>query len=227
MKLLLATVGTLLFTGTAQAATFVDSRDALQANDIVDWSVLGSTFTTYPNSFVTTSSAGLDVNASIPSGNFLRIDQTPVFPGAYDVGDALLFTGLGNPGPLTLTFDTPVFGAGTQIQSDPANIPNYTATITAFDRSDRNLGSFDMTGVSQRSAGSGVLFIGVSDSSGDIKKLVFNTQEEGANVPFAINEVSLRTSADVPEPSSLLGLLLVGTGGVVFKLKNQHRKYSN
>lgn len=221
MKLLLATVGTLLFTSTAQAATFVGSRDALQANDTVDWSVLGSTFTPVSNPFVTTSSAGLDLNASIPSGSFLRIDQTPVFPGAYNVGDALLFTGLNNPGALTITFDTPVYGAGTQIQSDPANIPDYTATITAFDRFDRSLGSFDITGVSQRSAGSGVLFVGVSDDSGDIKKLVFNTQEEGSNVPFAINEVSLRTSAAVPEPSTLLGLLFVGTGGAVLKFRNK------
>lgn len=76
------------------------------------------------------------------------------------------------------------------------------------------MGSFEATGVSQRSAGSGVLFVGISDDSGDIKKLVFNTQEEGSNVPFAINQVSLRTSA-VPEPSTLLGLLFVGTVGVV------------
>ncbi len=218
-KLLLATVGAFLFTGTAQAATFVDSRDALGSNDSVDWSVLGSTFTPVSNPFETTSLAGLDVNASIPAGSFLRIDQTPVFPGAFDLGDALLFTGLGNPGPLTIQFDTPVFGAGTQIQSDPRNIPNYTATIEAFDSFDNSLGSYQLPGVSQRAAGSGVLFVGVSDSSGDIKKLVLNTEEEGSNVPFALNEVSLRTNSEtVPEPSSMLGLLVLGTAGAVLKL---------
>jgi hypothetical protein len=220
-KLLVATVGALLFTSTAQAATFVDSRDTLEANDLVDWSVLGSTFTPINNPFVTTSSSGLDVNASIPSGSFLRIDQTPVFPGAFDVGDALLFTGLGNPGPLTVTFNTPVFGAGTQIQSDPANIPNYTATIEAFDSFDNSLGSFDITSISKREAGSGVSFVGVSDSNGEIKKVVLNTEEEGANVPFALNELSLKTSAAVPEPSSMLGLLLLGTAGTVLKLNKQ------
>lgn len=50
---------------------------------------------------------------------------------------------------------------------------------------------------------------------------MFNTQEEGYNVPFAINEVSLRISAAVPEPSTLLGLLFVGTGGAVLKLRNK------
>lgn len=220
-KLLVTTVGTLLFTSTAQAATFVSSRDALEANDLVDWSVLGSTFTPVTNPFVTTSSSGLDINASIPSGSFLRIDQTPVFPGAFDVGDALLFTGLGNPGPLTITFNTPVFGAGTQIQSDPANIPNYTATIEAFDSFDNSLGSFDITSISKREAGSGVSFVGVSDSKGEIKKVVLNTEEEGDFVPFALNELSIKTSAAVPEPSSMLGLLLLGTAGAVLKLNKQ------
>ncbi len=222
-KLLVATVGTFLFTSTAQAATFVDSRDALEANDLVDWSVLGPTFTPVANPFVTTSSSGLDVSASIPSGSFLRIDQTPAFPGAFDVGDALLFTQLGNPGPLTVTFNTPVFGAGTQIQSDPVNLPNYTATIEAFDSFNNSLGSFELTSISKREAGSGVVFVGVSDSNPNIKKLVLNTQEEGVNVPFALNEVSLKTSAAVPEPSSMLGLLVLGIGGTVFKITSKQK----
>lgn len=157
----------------------------------------------------------------------MRIDQTPVFPGAFDVGEALLFTGLGNPGPLTITFGTPVFGAGTQIQSDPLNIPDYTATIEAFDNFDNSLGSFEIAGVSRRDAGSGVLFVGVFDTSGDIKKLVFNAQEEGDFVPFALNEVSLRTNPEpIPEPKSMLGLLVFGTGIAVLKLKAKEKARS-
>lgn len=223
-KLLVTTVGVVLFTGTAQAATFVDSRDALNANDSVDWSVLGPTFTPVSNPFSTTSLGGLDVNVSIPSESFVRIDQTPVFPGAFDVGDALLFTGLGNPGPLTIRFDTPVFGAGTQIQSDPREIFDYTATIEAFDSFDNSLGIFERSGVSSRAAGSGVLFVGVVDSGGDIKKLVFNAQEEDADVPFALNEVSLSSNLEtVPEPESMLGLLVFGTGVAVFKLRGKQK----
>lgn len=226
-NLLIATVGAVLFTGTAQAATLVDSRDDLQANDSVDWSVLGPTFTPVSNPFSIRSLGGVDLDVSIPSKEFLRIDQTPVFPGAFDVGEALLFTGLGNPGPLTITFDTPVFGAGTQIQSDPLNTPAYTATVEAFDNFDNSLGSFEIAGVSRRDAGSGVLFVGVFDTSGDIKKLVFNTQEEGDIVPFAFNEVSLRTNLEaVPEPESMLGLLVFGTGVAVFKLKGKQKARS-
>lgn len=58
-KLLVATVGAVLFTGTAQAATLVDSRDDLQASDSVDWSVLGPTFTPVSNPFSATSAGGL------------------------------------------------------------------------------------------------------------------------------------------------------------------------
>lgn len=223
-KLLLATVGTVLFAGTAQAATFVQSREALKANDLVDWSVLGSSFTPVSNPFSITSSGGLDLKVSIPSGSFLKLDQTPFFPGAFAVGDALLFTNLGNPGPLTITFDTPVFGAGTQIQSDPLKIPDYTATIEAFDSFNKSLGSFNLAGVSNRKAGSGVIFVGVFDSGGDIKKLVLNTQEQGANVPFAINAVSLSTSSKtVPEPSLMLGLLVFGAGGAASKFRGQQK----
>ncbi|NKB18552.1 MAG: PEP-CTERM sorting domain-containing protein [Pseudanabaena sp. CRU_2_10] len=172
----------------------VNTRDDLNANDLIDWSDLGQSMTSISNLFSITSSAGRKIDICIPSGNFLRIDQTPSFPGAFNVGDSLLFTGLGNPGPLTVRFDAPIFGTGAQIQSDPAHIPDYIAIVEAFDRFDRSLGKFELSGTSSRIANSDVLFIGLSDRSGSIKKLVFNVREQGVNVPFAINAISLRTN---------------------------------
>lgn len=208
-SLLFATVGALLFAGNAQAASFVTNREALGANDSVNWAVLGPTFTTVSNPLATTSLGGIGLEASLPVGSFSRLDQTPFFPGSFTVGDALLTTGLSNPGPLTITFDTPIVGAGTQIESDPIKDVNYTATIEAFDSLDRSLGTFAFPGVSSNVAGSGVIFIGLSDSQADIKKLVFNTKEQGVDVPFAINTISLKTE-EVPEPDSLLGFCAVG-----------------
>ncbi|NEO95819.1 MAG: PEP-CTERM sorting domain-containing protein [Moorea sp. SIO3G5] len=229
MKTLLATaIGTVLLTSTAQAAIFVDTREALKPNDFLDWSelvelpevLLGPPFPTLPNPFSATSPGGIDLNVSIPAGEFSRIDQTPFFPGAFDVGDALLFTSLGNPGPLTITFDTPVFGVGTQIQSDPIEIFDYIATIEAFDSLGNSLGSFERPGVSQINAGGSVIFTGVFDSSGDIKTLVLNAKEEGVDVPFAINALSIRSvPISVPEPSVILGLLVIGTGSIVSRLR--------
>jgi hypothetical protein len=171
----------------------INARDDLNANDFTDWSDIGQSMTSIPNLFSITSSGGRKIDICIPSGNFLRIDQTQSFPGAFNVGDSLLFTGLGNPGPLTVRFDAPIFGTGAQIQSDPANIPDYIAIVEAFDRFDRSLGKFEFSGTSSRKANSDVLFIGLSDRSGSIKKLVFNVREQGVNVPFALNRLSLRT----------------------------------
>ena len=77
-KVLVATVGAVLFSTPAQAATFQSSREA---------------------PFSTTSSGGIGLDASLPAGAFSRIDQTRSFPGGFAVGDALLFTGLSNPEP--------------------------------------------------------------------------------------------------------------------------------
>jgi hypothetical protein len=171
----------------------VNTRDDLNANDFTDWSDLGQSMTSISNLFSITSSGGQKIDICIPAGNFLRIDQTPSFPGAFNVGDSLLFTGLGNPGPLTVRFDAPIFGAGAQIQSDPANIPDYIAIVEAFDRFDLSLGKFEISGTSSRKANGDVLFIGLSNRSGNINKLVFNVREQGVNVPFALNSLSLRT----------------------------------
>jgi hypothetical protein len=173
----------------------------LEANDSIDWSHIGQTMTPVANQFSMTSWGGIGITVGIPSGTFLRIDQTPSFPGAFDVGDSLLFTGLRNPGPLTITFDMPIFGAGTHIQSDPANTPDYVGIVEAFDDSDRSLGKFEFSGVSSKIAGSGVLFIGLLDRNGSIQKLVFNAREQGAIVPFALNAIALKTSfMDVFQP---------------------------
>jgi hypothetical protein len=222
MKLLFTiSLSTVLFANTAQAATFVQNRQSLMANDSVNWSVLGPTFTPVSNPIKVNSSQGLGLQATVPTGSFIRIDQNPFFPGAFDIGDALLFTGIKNPGPLSITFDTPVSRVGTQIQSDPINVSDYTATIEAFDSFNQSLGIFDLVGISKRKAGSGVIFVGISETSNAIKKLVLNAKEEGRNVPFAINTVSFQT---IPEASNILGLLMFGTLGMTFQLKGRLKK---
>jgi hypothetical protein len=172
----------------------------LCANDLIDWSCVGQIMTPVSNPFSLTSLAGIGVTIGIPTGAFLRIDQTPTFPGAFDVGDSLIFTGLRNPGPMTVTFDVPIFGAGVQIQSDPANTPDYIAVVEAFDRGDRSLGKLEFSGVSSKVAGSGVLFVGLRDRRGRIEKLMFNVREQGVSVPFALNAIALSTKlTDISE----------------------------
>lgn len=238
-----------LFSTVAQALTFVPSRAALEANDSLDWSVLGSgipfpgfppSFPTVSNLFSTSSTNGLSIDVAIPAGEFFRIDQDenfppplgPDFPGAFENGEALLFTGLNNPGPLTLSFDIPVFSVGMQIQSDPSinavSAPGggsfYTSLIEAFDSFNNSLGTFELEGISKRDTGAGVLFLGVSDEEGDIAKVVLNSQEEGTgiptNVPFAINTVSIRR-VGVSEPNAIGNLSLVLGLGILSTLRKK------
>jgi opacity protein-like surface antigen len=239
-QVLLSAISIGLLASSAQAASLVDSREALQPDDLVDWSVLpGASFPPTPPPLLPTvdgpfnisSWQGLEVNVALmpdlPSGDFLRIQQSAIFPGAFDIGEALLATDIMMPNPMmTLTFENPVFGVGTQIQADaPPGVLDsfpYTAILEAFDSLGNSLGSFSVEGESKLGAGQGVLFAGVFDAQGDIKQITFSTISPlvgGNKLPFAINAVSLRTTP-IPEPGVVLGLFLIGFGGTVTKLWN-------
>jgi hypothetical protein len=181
------------------AISVASSRHILHANDSIDWSQLGRSMTPVSNPFSITSAEGIDVTFSLPTGSFLRIDQTPSFPGAFNVGDSLLFTGLGNPGPLVAIFDMPIFGVGLHIQSDPREVPDYIASIEAFDDLNMSLGRFEFSGISLREANSGTVLAGVLDQSCRIKKLAIATHERGVSVPFAISTVILISSMRIYE----------------------------
>jgi hypothetical protein len=75
-------------------------------------------------------------------------------PTNYASGDFVLFTGLqfgqfpspGNPGPITITFDEPVSGAGSQLTVDDTF--EFTAFISALDVNNNLLGTFSTRGTS-------------------------------------------------------------------------------
>ena len=230
-----ATAAILILLGTlpepVKALTLVTERAALGGNDLLDWSSLGKVFNPLapdptaflPNSFSGTSGRGLGLNVEIP---FLAgvsppfVLQTLPFPFGiptnFASGDFILFTGsnpktfpaAGNPGPLTITFDTPVLGAGTQITVD--DTPKFKAFISAFDADNNPLGTFSVLGTSSTALDNSALFLGILSDGPKIKKLVYS-----ASVPkraLGINSVSL-VRVSVPEPSSLWGLLAFGALG--------------
>ncbi|EDX78346.1 PEP-CTERM putative exosortase interaction domain protein [Coleofasciculus chthonoplastes PCC 7420] len=128
-----------------------------------------------------------------------------------------MFTGLnpaifpspGNPGSLTITFDTPVKGAGTQIAVDDTF--SFTAFVTAFDANDTLLGSFSVPGTSSIELDNSAAFLGILSDKPNIKRVVYSTSE--SDRAFAINTLSLNT-VPVPEPSSLAALALLGLGAL-------------
>lgn len=230
-------ISTFLVTLSSPAfgVSLVTSRSDLGSNDLLDWSSLGTVaappvdFTeVLPSSFSAPSSQGLGVNVAFPTPEtditqpFVFQTQSSGLETAFADGDFILFSGFnpeffpapGNPGPLTITFDEPVFGAGTQIAV--AQIPNFIASISAFDGEGSLLGNFDLPGTSSLDLDNSAVFLGVSSDTANIKQLVFNTSI--ANGAFGINTLSI-VAVDVPEPGSILTLSLLGLGLLGVKKK--------
>lgn len=227
----------------AKAVTLVTERTALNANDKIDWLSLGKVFDPFapdpaaflPNSFSATSQAGLGLSVDIPS----LTGVTPPFvfktsfipngiPTNFADGDLILFTGVqpgtfpavGNPGPLTITFDQPVFGAGTQIAVD--DIPEFTLFISAFDQTNNLLNTFSIPGTSSLALDNSASFLGIRSDTANISRLVFSSSEP--NRALGINRVSI---VAVPEPSSILAILSVGISGVILKRRKNTQKFFN
>jgi hypothetical protein len=207
------------------ALSFIDDRAAIGENDRLDWQQLSSPapLTFVPNSFEAISQRNLTVNVTIPTINDPTITPPLVFqtlpppagiPTNFGLGDFILFTGLnprvfpspGNPGPVSITFDTPVSAAGAQIAVDDTF--NFTAFIAAYDSDDHLLGQFELAGTSSLNLDNSAVFLGVQDDRANISRLVFSSSI--ANRAIGINALSLR-HPKVPEPSSVLPLLFAVT----------------
>lgn len=205
---------TAVLPNVAQAATvtFITSRAALDGNDSVDWQVVGPAFSRAPNPFSVTSSSGLKLTVSKVSGPFLRAEQTSASDGPFSAnfapGDALIFTvGRDTSGPATINFSTPVFAAGTQLES-AGNGP-FSATIEALDSDGNSLGSFSVPGVAEY-GGPGdntAPFVGVLSDQANIASLKINGERQPGS-GFAFNQLDLKT---VPEPNpSALSAVAIG-----------------
>ena len=236
----------------AQAITFVTDRADLVANDQVLWSATGSVVGPIsdvippsdpsiflPSPFAVSSQANRSVEVEIPptdkpgvlppfvfetsSGNFIETN--------FADGDFILFTGLrlgpppavGNPGPITLTFPEPVWGAGAQVAAG-GSISGYQASIKAFDSQDELLGSFSATGTSSTALDNSAVFLGVANDQPTIAKLEFST--EISTAPFGINQLGLITgpSTSVPEPSLLMGVSILAVWGYRYRVKAMRRQ---
>lgn len=236
----IAVIGT-VFCPTAllpvSAATLVTQRTDLQANDQLDWSNLdvgipvdtgaGQPFNFLPNSFEANSANGLEIGVDIlvAGARFTPpfvFQVSPSLPVNFENGDSILFTGfipgefpaVGNPGPITITFNTPVSGAGTQLAVD--DTLNFTAFVSAFDSNNNRLGSFSIPGTSATVIDNSAVFLGVSSDSNNISKLIFSSSEP--NRAFGINSLSIRNVA-VNESISPLVFGVLGLGFLGMKKK--------
>lgn len=166
--------------------------EKFQPNDVIDWQVIERTLANLPSTILLSSSHGMQIQVSADSGTLLRREQTETLVASFLIGDALLFAGLYKAGPLTIVFEYPVFAVSTQLQSDTTHIPEYIASIEAFDNLDNSLGKIKTPGLSQHEGG-GLVDVNFFDNKGRIRKLVINSKEEGLHIPFAINAMHLQT----------------------------------
>lgn len=226
----------LAIASSAQALNFITDRQALNGNDSVDWSSLGKVLNPFnpnpadflSNSLTATSAQGLGLEVDIPppasriTPPFVFQTANPPFgiPTNFAKGDFILFTGLqfgvfpspGNPGPLSISFAQPVKAAGTQIAVD--DVLKFTGFISAYDVNDALLGTFSLMGTSSTNLDNSAIFLGVSSTRAEIKRIEINSSETERAI--GINTLSINNPT-VPESSSSLIFVVVGVGLFVLK----------
>ncbi|WP_309736718.1 hypothetical protein, partial [Chamaesiphon sp. OTE_75_metabat_556] len=205
--------------------SFVSSRDALGANDFVDWSNPITQLTSAPANFTTLSAGGITVTGSQAGafGEVRRQNSTPYTDEASLPGSATANTTFwnGNFAPndavywnkgsangisgLTLSFATPVSAVGTQLNSlfyhgsGQVGVSPFRGTITAFFGNGGSQTATVNDALTSALADNSAEFFGFTSDSADITSVVFNTTDlinnDGYN--FALNRVSLRTTSGV------------------------------
>jgi hypothetical protein len=161
------------------------------------------------------SYAGGTAEFSITDGSFQRWTQTSGWDGAFVVGDAVLWTANGT-GALTIEFSSGISAFATQIQSNIWGAG--TASIWAYDASDKPLGTFAISSVIESYGDDSATLIGVEvTSSSPISRIVLDI-DGFAGEDFGINRISV---TPVPVPGAvLLGMLGLSTAGL--KLRRRH-----
>jgi hypothetical protein len=191
----------------------VTSQAVLSPNDSIGWGQLGPAFTalTSPQSVTSVNSLSATISTTGPNG-LIRYDEGAGYGENFASGDQLISQGGNDAGPYTITFASPVFGAGAYIAADTSFMAGtgFTVDIQAFNGG-TSLGTFSEDGNNTSVEGTAI-FLGVLDTSQEITSVVFSWP--GGNDVFPIDTLQLQDAAAVPEPGSFVmlaaGLLVAG-----------------
>ena len=215
----------------ADSIGVVTARTELPANETLDWSGFGSLGTEIPDPASLATASGLIVTVSQPEYEFgLALEGLPGNQNGWWKGDFLpgqyLLANTNSPFALTLSFSQPIFGAGVQIDPglEGGQLPEgFTAYVTAYDGA-TVLGQFSTTGTRTLNEDGSAPFLGVVSDTADITSLTYRVvvQFNGSTgSDYAMNFLSLETSAPVSEPS---GILLAASGLALLATKSLTRR---
>ena len=199
--------------------TIATTRAGLGGNDFIDWSQLGPDFTTVTSPLNVTSNGGLGPDHVVNGTQaFFSIQQGNTWGGNFAPNAAVLYNQAG--GPFTITFASPISGAGLQFQS--ATLGSFTAIITVFGAGNVNFGTVTRSGTSTNNGDNSAIFLGALSSLNDIVSLQFNvTILSGGNQindpnGFGVNRLDLVAGpTSVPEPTTVV-LFSAGVGLITF-----------
>jgi hypothetical protein len=194
---LLAGAFLMLTVSSAQAQFALNTSIPSSPVDTFDWSTLGTTYTDITTPASITAIGGLTATVDNGGGLSQRLDEGSGWSGNFANGAPLLWN-QDNQNNITLTFSSPVTGAGAQIQAD--DFGSFTAEISLYGASNNLLTSFTENGVSTDNNDNSAIFIGARSTTGaaDIYAISFSTPVSEGDNNFAIGNVLV----GVPEPAS-------------------------
>lgn len=217
---MLAAVAALTLSAPALAVSVVTTPGALGATDFIDWAQIGGDFSAVATPVAVSTDGGGSATVTSAGGSVSRMTQGASWGGNFTPGDALLWTFSLGPD-LTISFASPVAGAGAQWQANFFGA--FGANLAAFDAADTLLGTVTLDGNSTFAGDGSAIFLGVLSPSTNISKIVL-TLDYASSFPndFAINRLLLTDTPGgvIPEPGTW-AMLIAGFGMVGFMARRR------
>lgn len=205
--------------------TQVTSAGSLAADDFINWGQLGSGPDTTVVPLPTSVVSDLGKSATISDVPVCwAVEQGSSWAGNFTPGERLFYQPFA--GSYTISFATPVQGAGFNIQAGYYGV--FTATLSAYGSGNVLFDTVQVTGNSTGDADGSAVFLGLTSDLADITAITINAQQivnplEGIiDTSFAINQLQIVSNvAPVPEPASASILVL---GGATMLLLGRRRR---